>query len=426
MNPRISRLSKQKVNRDPRLVQLGLGASAASTSDVVGLFKSALNCAVYALPSIAKVQWEFAGPISNADADNTLGATIDILGTQAPAGVDEVYSTPGLISGQFQTHVLACAVGMHLETPPMGWTARGNAFDATSFAAARAKPFSPDVWTVADATANTGAWGNNIPVPVAPAYLRYGTWANLAYWYMVRAYNLRWTYGSLINIMDEQLRDTAYMPPNAQEGSAGTSQQDIMQWARETNDRYTGVLNSDLIFEVIDTIRIGSVGAQGANVGVFAPSRDFEFIDTVYGGSDLRSGLSGNSEFRTLTNPYILKPGVPPGLVLEERNTDLGNKFRAQFDATNGFGGTPPADFTEEANINKGAGTLFTERSIDGNDVTQQVIADRVEFKCGPALMSQEIKGWEISEALAAQIRDNAQLASQLCSECGCMVGWAG
>ncbi len=422
---RLSRLSTQKMQGDPKLRQIGAGApSGMSTQDIVALFKSAANCAVYALPSIAKVQWEFAGPLTNADVSKTLGAQIDILGSGAnPSGVDEVYSTPGLINGTFQTHVLACAVGFHLEAPAMGWTARGNAFSATALANAQAKPFSPDTWTVADATANTGAWGNGVPVPSAPAFLRYGTWANLAFWYMVRAYNLRWTYGSLINIMDEQLRDTAYMPNNAQEGSAGTSQQDILQWAREANDRYSGSLGTDLVFAIIDTLRIGSVGAGGT--GVFAPSRDFEFVDTVYGGADLRSALACNTEFRTLNNPYILKPGVPPGLILEERNTDLGNKFRAQFDATDGFGGNVPADFTESAKFNSGAGTGFSERTIDGQTVTQKVVADRVEFKCGPALMSQEVKGWEISEALAAQIRDNANLAAQLCSECGCMVGWA-
>lgn len=423
---RLSRLSTQKLQGDPKLRQIGAGAPPGlSTQGIVDLFKSAANCAVYALPSIAKVQWEFAGPLTNSDVNKTLGAQIDILGSGAnPSGVDEVYSTPGLINGEFQTHVLACAVGFHLETPSMGWTARGNAFKASDFATGKAKSFSPDVWTSNDATPTTGAWGAN-PVPQAGAFLRYGTWANLGYWYMVRAYNLRWTYGSLINIMDEQLRDTAYMPPNAQEGSAGTSQQDIMQWAREANDRYTGTLGTSLIFAVCDTIRVGSAGAGAANIGIFAPSRDFEFVDTVYGGADLRSALACNTEFRTLSNPYILKPGVPPGLILEERNTDLGNKFRAQFDATDGFGGTVPADYTEEANFNKGATTAFIERSVDGNNVSQTVVADKAEFKCGPALMSQEIKGWEISESLAAQIRDNADLAAQLCSECGCMVGWA-
>jgi hypothetical protein len=423
---RLSRLSTQKLHSDSKLRQIGAGApSNLSNNDIVSLFNSALNCAIYALPSVAKVQWEFGGPLNTESVQRTLGSQIDILGSGSnPAGVDEVYTTPGFINGEFQTHVLACAVGFHLEAPPMGWTARGNAFSAAALTSAQAKPFSPDVWTVADATPNTGAWGPNVPVPVAPAYLRYGTWANLAFWYMVRAYSLRWTFGSMINIMDEQLRDTAYMPPNAQEGSAGTSQQDILWWAKETNDRYTNLLGTNLVFATVDTLRIGSQGTSG--IGLFAPSRDFEFVDVVYGGSDLRSALAGNTEFRTLSNPYILKPGVPPGLILEEGNTDLGNKFRAQFDATNGLGGSIPADYTEFGKFNLGPGTSFTERTVDGVNVSQKVVADRVEFKCGSALMSVEIKGFEISESLAAKIRDDDNLKAQLCSECGCMVGWAG
>jgi hypothetical protein len=314
-------------------------------------------------------------------------------------------------------------VGVHLETVPQGWTARGNAFTAPT--AGQPAAFSPDFFTLNDFN---GAWGEGVSPPVAPAFLRYGTWANDAFWYMVRAYNLRWTYGSLINILDEQLRDTAYMPPNAQEGSAGTSQQDIAEWVRQANEYYVGRLLSPVIFEKVDTLRVGSLSTLGGG-GVFTPSRDFEFVDTVYGGADLRSKLACNSEFRTLSNPYILNPGVPIGLVFEEQNTDLADKFRAQFDASAGTaftaGGTIPANFTDFANLNVGFGTAFNERTIDGVTVAQQVQANRMEFKIGEALMSNEIKGWEISESLASIIRDNADLAAALCSECGCMVGWA-
>jgi len=429
-NARISRLSKQPINGDKTKTGLGFGAGfgGLDQAGIVALFKSAADCAIYALPTVAKVQWEFGGPISNSATQKTLGATIDILGSgQNPDGVDEVYHTPGLINGTFQTYVLACAVGVHLEPPSMGWVARGNAYNTSAFSPAIPKPFSPDFWTVTD---QAGAWAAG-QAPVAPAFLRYGKWANLAFWYMVRAYNLRWTYGSLINILDEQLRDTAYMPPNSQEGSAGTSQEDIMEWARETNSRYVTQLGSGLIFEVVDTLRVGSVSTGGAapGVGLFTPSRDFEFADVVYGGSDLRSGLNCDKEFRTLTNPYILKPGVPIGLVFEEQNSDLANLFRQQFDATDGFGGLVPAQYTElgfsSGGILPGAGSTFNERTVDGVTVPQQVVAQRAEFKCGPALMSNEIKGWEISEQLADMVKNDDNLRAQICSECGCYVGWA-
>lgn len=411
---------------DPKCT-IGLGDCGDRTA-IKQLFADAL-CAVYAMPTIAKVQWEFAGPISHANTLSTLGATIDILGQgENPAGVDEVYHTPGLINGQFQTFILACAIGVHLEASPYCALVRGNAFARP--ANPTAKPFSPDAWTVND---QTNAWGQGVTAPSMKAYLIYGQPALEGFWGMVRAYNLRWTYGSLINILDEQLRETAYMPPNAQDGSASDSEIDALRMAREVNARYAS-LGSTLDFSLIDTTRIGSFGAGGANVGIFAPNNDLQYVGVTYGGSDLRAkiGIGQNSEFRSLCNPYILKPGVPPGLVFEEQNQELGDYFRAQFDVTQGpnesigVGGLVPAQYTESADYTSGAGSAFTERSTDGNQVSQQVVAASAQYKGFRALLSNEVKGWEMTESLACQIRDNSDLAAELCNECGVMIGWAG
>lgn len=407
---------------------IGLG-DCSNRSNIMAMFKSAALCAVYAMPTIAKIQWEFAGPISHADTLKTLGATIDILGQgDNPAGVDEVYHTPGLINGQFQTYIMACAVGVHLEASPYCALVRGNSF-VNNHSGTGTAPFSPDAWTVND---QTNAWGQGVTAPTCKAVLRYGQPALEAFWAMVRAYNLRWTYGSLINILDEQLRETAYMPPNAQEGSASSSEIDAVRLAREVNARYAS-LGSAQDFRVTDTIRLGSIGAGGANSGIFAPNFDLQSVGVTYGGSDLRAkiGIGTNSEFRSLCNPYILKPGVPPGLVFEEQNQELGDYFRAQFDVTCGPSessstGLVPAQYTESADYTAGATSGFTERSIDGQSVTQTTIATEAEYKGFRALMSNEVKGWEMTESLACQIRDNADLAAALCNDCGVMIGWAG
>jgi hypothetical protein len=405
---------------------LGLG-NCADKSGVMAMFKGAL-CAVYALPTIAKVQWEFAGPITHAQTLKTLGASIDILGSgDTPDGVDAVYSTPGLINGEFQTFIMACAVGVHLEVSPYMALIRGNAFARPASGVTTAKPFSPDAWTVND---QTNSWGGGVTPPSARAYLIYGEPAAEAYWAMVRAYNLRWTYGSLINILDEQLRETAYMPPNAQEGSASSSEIDALRMAREVNNRYSS-LGATLDFSLIDTTRVGSVG-NAPNAGRFAPNNDLQYVGVTYGGSDLRGkiGIGQNSEFRSLTNPYILKPGVPPGLTFEEQNQELGDYFRAQFDITEGVAGLAtgltPAQMTESGDWVTTAGSAFTERTIDGLDVAQTVIGASAIYKGFRALMSNEIKGWEMTESLASQIRDNSDLAAALCAECGVLVGWAG
>jgi hypothetical protein len=404
---------------------LGVGLGSCTTADdrvmIRNMFKSAALCAVYTLPTVAKTQWLLEGPISNHATKATFGAEIDIFGSgKTPEGVDFVYNTPGLINGEFQTYMMACAVGVHLEVSPYMMTIQGNSFPRPT--TPEAKPFSPDVWTTND---QTNSWPAETPVPNSRAVLLYGEPAAEAAWAMVRAYNLRWTYGSLINILDEQLRETAYMPPNAQEGSASDSELGVLRVVREVNDRYASLESTD-DFSIIDTIRTGSVG-NDPNLGLFTPSNAFQTAGVTYGGSDLRSkiGIAQNSEFRSLTNPYILKSGVPIGLIFEEQNELLADYMRAQLDITQGFGTGVPAAFTETPDYLTTAGTAFRERTVDGLNFLQTVVAETAWYKGFRFLLSNEIKGYEMTESLASMIRDNPDIASELCSECGVLVGWA-
>ena len=411
--------------KDPR-APVGMGAVGLGQSQILDLFRQATQADTYALPTVAKVQWEFAGPISQANANTILGDVIDILGSGTnPPGVDQVYQTPGLEGGDFQTYVLACALGVHLEASPFCFAARGNSFARPAGGATIAKPFSPDAWTVAD---QTRAWAGTTgaTTPTSKAALVYGEPALEGFWALVRGYNLRWTYGSHINILDEQLRETAYMPPNAQEGSASSSLNSIERYVREVNNRYATLLAGTTDFSTIDTIRVGSVGAGNANVGQFAPSNDFQYVGITYGGSDLRSkvGIGNNDEFRTLTNPRLLRPGVKIGLKFESQNSELAAYFRAQFDVMQGLQGTVPPVFTDSTDFATGAGSTFQERTIDGSSVLQTLIAQEALFKGFRALMSNEIKGWEIAESIAQAVASDPTLAAKICSDCGCMVGW--
>ena len=115
-------------------------------------------------------------------------------------------------TGQTQTHFVACYIGFHMEPEPLCFTARGNA--STHPTSAVAQPPSPDVFTQNDRA--NGALGTAVAAGTAtflPAVYRHGWWANYVCWHMARAYNLRWKIGQHVNIMDEQLRHTAYMPP---------------------------------------------------------------------------------------------------------------------------------------------------------------------------------------------------------------------
>ena len=309
----VAKLTIQK-DLDPRR-KIGLGADA-NPNDVIAAISAATKAAPYALPTVAKVQWEFAGPVAPGDVAKTLGDTIDILGSgQNPQGVDQVYQTSGLNDGEFQTWVLACAFGVHLEYNPEVFSVRGNSFVRPATPPS-APNYSPDTFTANDFAANAGA-PHPLPAGTVPANLDYGSPAGRAFWAMVRAYNLRWTYGSQINIMDEQLRETAYMPPNPQEGSASSSDVWVANAIREVNQRYLSK-GSLADFQMVDTLRVGAINTTLTGASVFVPSRDFEYSPVTYGGPDLRAkiGIGHNSEFRTLTNPRLLKPGVKIGLVM--------------------------------------------------------------------------------------------------------------
>src|SRR4029077_9562734 len=101
----------------------------------------------------------------------------------------------------------------------------------------------------------------------------------------------------------------------------------LITFTSNLNARYDS-LGSALDFLPVDFIRIGSDAVGGVNVGFFTPTRDFEIIGATYGGMDLRSMLKGNSEMRKLCVPYVIKPGVPIGLYLQECDTVQGDTMR--------------------------------------------------------------------------------------------------
>lgn len=391
------------------------GLGQAGDDAIVALFKAATGCPIYAMQTIAKTKWEVDGPITPGNLTESFGAEIDILaGGNSPAGVSTVTSTEGLINGEFQTPFLACAIGMHLEPPQFCFTAQGNSMLKPTTGTTR--PLSPDSFVFGDVPSTP------LPSGMRPAVLEYGWWANKAMWWMVRAYALRWTHGSLLNIMDEELRDTAYMPPNSQDGTGSSSEVDLIKIVNDMNAYYTGTLGSTDIFLWEDAVRQGLLAA---GTSAFSVARDMELNGVTYGGGDLRSKLKCNDEFRTLTNPYLLRAGVPIGLKLEERDEDAGNNFRSWLSASNA-GGLIPAVYTDAANINTGTGAAYTERTLDGGNASVANFAERKVYKFGGFFMSMEIKGWEVTELLSDYIKGRPDLAARICAECSTRYFWEG
>ena len=260
--------------------------------------------------------------------------------------------------------------------------------------------------------------------------MQHGWWANYAAWHLARGYNLRWKIGQHTNIMDEVLRHTAYMPPNAQEGSASSSEVDIVDFVNQMNKRYDQ-LGSALNFLKINFLRIGSNSTAGAAPfpGVFTPTRDFDRV-----GRDLRGhgppldaprqlASSGSS-----TLPYVIKPGVPIGLILQENDSDQGDQMRRAMSITNGIGGTIPPSETEFTNIDSLATQFAPERSLDGvylptgvatTGSNQQLANLRTIFKSGDMKLSLMIKGFEVTEDWYNVMSQNSDIRDVVMSACG-------
>lgn len=393
--------------------------------NILDLVKASKENPWWNMDVVEQVRWTMMGPQTDQSVQENFGATIDLFASgKSPSDIDFVETTMAQ-PGETQTHFVACYVGFHLEPDPIAFTTRGNAW--THPTTGSAQPPSPDVFTandVANGALGTAFTGGTPSQQMIPANMEQGWWWNIAFWELARSYNFRWKIGQHTNIMDEQLRHTAYMPPNAQEGSASSSEVDIMNLVRQMNQRYDS-LGTALSFLPVDFLRIGSVGSA-PNIGRFMPSRDYDTVGVTYGGSDLRSMLKGNSEFRQLCIPYVIEAGVPIGIFLQECDSVQGDRMRAYLAASQiggTYGGSLPPMVTPDVNINSGftatGSAVMLERTLDGLDVPQQVNAQRAIFKSGVAKITLPIKGFEVTRDWYNQLSNDQTLRNIVLSDCG-------
>ena len=415
------------MGKTPNLAKIRAAASAQEgLGSILDAINSAVGCPVWNMDVIEQVRWNLQGPVSDATVQENFGAQIDLFGSgRSVQGIDYVETTMAQ-TGETQTYMVTCYVGFHLEPEPLCWTAQGNAWTRPTVpVGAGAMPISPDVFTQNDLVNSCigGATGTATPTNVfVPAVLEWGWWANYVAWHMSRGYNLRWKIGQHTNIMDEVLRHTAYMPPSAQEGSASSSEVDIVDFVHRMNTRYDS-LGTALIFLKTNRLRLGSVGSGASNFGIFKPDRSLEVVGATYGGMDLRSMLRGNSEFRKLALPYVIKPGVPIGLILEENDAVQVGIMQRYLSITQGYGTTPPL-ITDDINVTAepdGSGTspVGLERTIDGLNQAQQVLTDRALFKGGELKISLMVKGFEVTEQWYDTLKNNPDLMDVVTSACG-------
>lgn len=413
-------------------VRAGLGATG-----IYNILKSSMDCASYAMDTIHQVRWTMIGPVTDAAIEKNFSAEIDLFGnSKSVEGVAFVESTMPQ-NGELNTHMLACAIGFHVEPEPKSWALEGN-FWQTNVPGQQPKPPSPDVYTILDIANGVlgAAFTGNTPTQfMRPAVLQWGAWANYVAWHLVRAYDLRWAIGTKWNILDEVLRHTAYMPPNAQDGSSGNSEDAVLAEIRRTNNYYDA-LGAAGEFLKIDFLREGVLTSGGAEVGEFRPSRAFQLAPVTYGGMDLRHMLRGNSEFRKLDLPYIIGAGIPIGLILQEVDSTQGDIMRDYLSVTQGRQGNgqiPPFIVDSEKVAFGGtvgtpgglvppAAPVMVEQSLDTPpvNVSQAVFAETAFFKMGDLKLSMLVKGRELDGDLMTFLRNNQDAREALCTQCEC------
>jgi hypothetical protein len=429
-------IDRDNPNRKFGMGQLPGNDFESRKNGFIGFLRQAAQCPSWQLPVLDNVTIHYDGPLSDVNLNQTFSATINPLNASTenlPAGasaVDTTFAEPG----KFQTFNLICGIQWMMEFEPQCFTALGNAWTPANYNSSAAPPISPDDFNSAAGKdiATNGPLGLQAGETMVQSVLEWGWWADLAAYYMARGYNLQWKWGNRQLLVNDRLRYTMFVPSNAQDGSASNSDVDVNAFVRRTNNYYRNILfagsSSGVVFLPADRSRLGNMTTGAAGDSVFRPSRNYEVVGATYGGTVVRQYLRGNSEFRRLSNPFLIAPGIPIGLKAVQTNPDDAAFMRNYLSATQGLGGAVPvADITPDVNIPSGlnvtgtAGVTGAEPSFDTPVAAQSIYlnTDRKIFKGGSWKLTVAFKGFELTPAQAAQIADpNFQTA--LASECGC------
>jgi hypothetical protein len=320
---------------DPRRRLFGAGVGAGTSSDDP-LFTSACSQVMkdrstpaQFLPIIHDVQASFQGPIKTADANKLFAVDMQPF-SWGPDTIGPTEISTTLWSGQPIAPFMVYYIGVHIEPTAFAFTADGN-FTLPFTDADDTYMASPDDYTKLDKTNGSfsDADGNLLDVSnnLFPAVLRYGSaWQAAMMYHFVRSRNYNWKVNSLTSIVDNLLRTLAYTPNNVQNGSASSSEADYNSIVEEMNFYYQQ-LGATGWFRKFDRTRTGCTttaptGIAGATVapwGNFVANRD-DLAGVTYGAAAVASALlrdlKNNSEYFKLEAPYLIKDGVPPGVML--------------------------------------------------------------------------------------------------------------
>jgi hypothetical protein len=434
--------SHMATDRNDPIRKIGLGRTYSGQdryTRFIGDMQTALKAPTYLLPNIETVRIHYGGPLSDTAVQGSFGARIDPLNSSAnspPPGSQSVETTMAE-PGKFQTWTLVLGIGWHLECQPLQMQIKCNSLYPVPTTGIK-MPVSPDAFALIDQTVNTGSLGLTTGQTLTPAQIEWGWWQELAFFNMARAYNLVWQWGQQTTIINDSLRFTAYTPSSGQIGGASSSEVDVNAFIQQTAQYYAasasaGGLGSNSIPIPIDRTRIGNMTLNSiAGQSVYRPSRAYETVGATYGGMGLRSSLKGNSEWRRLSTPFLLRPGVPIGLRADVTNSNSQLYMQQWLSASQLLNGIVPADYTAYQNINSGVGVtagatsatgvIGMEPSLDPTVAAQGIttITDRIVYKAGSWSIAVALKGFELTDDQAAMLQSGGtDLKSMLQSDCG-------
>jgi hypothetical protein len=211
------------------------------------------------------------------------------------------------------------------------------------------------------------------------------------------------------DVVDELAADVSYFGPYAEAVAAGTSEVDVIEYARQTNNRYRAQQGGG-VFVPVNCRRYGSVngaplptGAEG-NTGLFHPTRDFDLAPTTHGGLRNQGGLAMPLPYRKLLKPVFMERGIPIGMRLELQDNYHYQQFLRQMSISENQSGANLATITIDANLTglstaPGAVAVMPELTLDqgANQFSgQQVTTSRVLMKGGCIKFAILIKGFEV------------------------------
>lgn len=397
---------RNQLSERPDSKMIGLGANPTEE-----LAQGVLQCGFTNVPVIEYVTWTTNVPLLDTDIQATFGDEIDVLqNPKTVPGIDDVDSS-FIVNGILQADMIAYGFGFHVFGEPQSFMQIGNCLSPAP-AASVTTPVSPDVFTTNDVQLLGVPGGSTL----SPAILSWGHDDWEAAWHLANAYQFQWRVYQRILLVNELAADVCFFGPYAEAVASGTSEVDVIEYARQTNNRYND-LSGGGQFIPVNARRVGSVnGASGTaapagvgvattgNTGLFHPTRDYDLAPVTLGGMRNQGGLANTQPFRKLPRPVLLEKGIPIGMVLVAQDAYHQAQMQRYLSISESQGGnlaivSASANLLPTTPTPTGGVAYMPELTLDqgANAFSgQQVTTTRVKMKGGTIKLSILIKGVEV------------------------------